>query len=167
MDDEKTCTGDSVRFRLCQSANCIQLVGIGWLFIVGQMNFPPKADCNIFSQHEQPWKTLSVEIRLHRDCDSRWVTDSALEVIIFDCGAVEVVYKMHKNNSEREGVLMVIAYDSIFGYVNIIIFQLSFWIIISESSEAVYEGLKNMLGFSYLAIPTRHTVRRVPYLHGI
>ena len=26
-------------------------------------------------------KTLSVVIRLHRDCDSRWVADSALEVI--------------------------------------------------------------------------------------
>ena len=25
-------------------------------------------------------KTLSVEIRLHRDCDSRWVTDSVPEV---------------------------------------------------------------------------------------
>ena len=63
---------------------------------------------------------------------------------------------------------MIVAYDSVFGYVNIIIFQLSFWVkIISESSEAVYEELKNMLGFSYLAIPTRHTVRRVPYLHGI
>ena len=63
---------------------------------------------------------------------------------------------------------MIIAYDYVFGYVNIIIFQLSFWEkIISESSEAVCEGLKNMLGFSYLAIPTRHEVRRVPYLHGI
>ena len=27
-------------------------------------------------------KTLSVEIRLHRDCDSRLVTDSVLEVIM-------------------------------------------------------------------------------------
>ena len=27
-------------------------------------------------------KTLSVDIRIHRDCDSRWVTDSVPEVII-------------------------------------------------------------------------------------
>ena len=33
-----------------------------------------------FSQ-AQPQKTLSVEIRLHRDCDSRWVADSVPEVI--------------------------------------------------------------------------------------
>lgn len=32
-----------------------------------------------FSQ-ERPQKTLSAEIRLHRDCDIRWVADSALEV---------------------------------------------------------------------------------------
>ena len=34
-----------------------------------------------FSQ-EQPQKTLSVEIRQHRDCDSRWVADSAPEVFM-------------------------------------------------------------------------------------
>ena len=34
-------------------------------------------------------------IRLHRDCDSRWVTDSALKVIRADCRAVKVVYKTH------------------------------------------------------------------------
>lgn len=38
----------------------------------------PNGGCR-FSQ-EQPQKTLSVEIRLHRDCDSRWVADSVLEV---------------------------------------------------------------------------------------
>ena len=70
-------------------------------------------------------------------------------------------------NKESEGVLMIIIYDSLFGYVNIV-FQLAFFLVIStKSSEEVYEGLKNMLGFSYLAIPTRHTVRIVPYLHGI
>ena len=40
-------------------------------------------------------KTLSVEIRLHRDCDSRWVTDSVLEVIMLTAGRSEVVYKAH------------------------------------------------------------------------
>ena len=44
------------------------------------LHFYLKADCR-FSQERQQ-KTLSVEIRLHRDCDSRWVTDSVPEVII-------------------------------------------------------------------------------------
>ena len=44
-------------------------------------------------------------------------------------------------------------------YFGIIIFQLVLWIgVITKSCEAVYEGCKNMLAFSYLAIPTRHEV---------
>ena len=53
---------------------------------------------------------------------------------------------------------MIIMYDALFGYVNIV-FQLTFFmILVTKSSEAVYEGCKNMLAFSYLAIPTRHEV---------
>ena len=33
------------------------------------------------NSHRQTAKTLSVEIKLHRDCDSRWVADSMPEVI--------------------------------------------------------------------------------------
>lgn len=42
----------------------------------------------------------------------------------------------------------------------IIIFQLAIFGIgiVSKSSEAVYEEIKNMLAFSYLAVPTRHEV---------
>ncbi len=59
---------------------------------------------------------------------------------------------------------MIIAYDSIFGYVNIIIFQLIRWIIVNSTQcwQAVLGYCKNMLGFSYLAIPTRHTVQIKP-----
>ena len=51
-----------------------------------------------FSQ-EQPKKTLSAEIRRHRDCDSRLVADSAPEVLscrtylVLACTLV--VYKAH------------------------------------------------------------------------
>lgn len=63
------------------------------------------------------------------------------------------------NLVESEGVLMIIAYDALFGYVNIIVFQLANRIALaSKSSEAVYEESKNMFAFSYPAIPTRHTV---------
>ena len=63
------------------------------------------------------------------------------------------------NLEESEGVLMIIAYDSLFGYVNIIVFQLANWIaIVSKSSEEVLKERKNTLAFSYLAIPTRHPV---------
>ena len=67
------------------------------------------------------------------------------------------------NFSESEGVLMVILYG-IFGCVDMIIFQLTERIaIVTKSSEAVYEGLlKDILAFSYLAIPTRHEVTCKP-----
>ena len=54
---------------------------------------------------------------------------------------------------------MIIAYDALFAYVNIIVFQLANRIaIVSKSSEAVLKESKNTLAFSYLAIPTRHPV---------
>ena len=58
---------------------------------------------------------------------------------------------------------MIITYDVMFGYVNTIIFQLSLRIgIVTKSCEAVNEEIKNMLAFSYLAIPTRHEVPAKP-----
>ena len=52
-----------------------------------------------FSQ-EQPQKTLSVVMRLHRDCDSRWVADRAPEVFMESPTSIlqktsAVVYKAH------------------------------------------------------------------------
>lgn len=64
---------------------------------------------------------------------------------------------------------MIIAYDSVFGYVNIIVFQLIKWIIVNstQSWKVVLGYCENMLGFSYLAIPTRHTVQIKPCLQDI
>lgn len=63
---------------------------------------------------------------------------------------------------------MICLYSALLGYVNIIIFQLNERIaIIEKSMKSVLGRCKNMLGFSYLAIPTRHEVPRVPYLQGI
>lgn len=53
---------------------------------------------------------------------------------------------------------MIIIYDVLFGCINIV-FQLAFFeIIFPKSSATVYEESKDMLAFSYLAIPTRHEV---------
>lgn len=61
---------------------------------------------------------------------------------------------------------MIIVHSAVFGCMGIIIFQLTEWIaIITKYSEAVSD-CNDMLGFSYLAIPTRHEVPRVPYVHG-
>ena len=49
----------------------------------------PNGGCRFLQ--EQPQKTLSVEIRLHRDCDSRWVADGVSEVSLFGI----VVYMTH------------------------------------------------------------------------
>lgn len=63
---------------------------------------------------------------------------------------------------------MIISYTAIFGIVNIIIFQITERIAIVEKSiKSVLGHCKNMLGFSYLAIPTRHEVTCKPYLHEI
>lgn len=60
---------------------------------------------------------------------------------------------------------MIIEHSAVFGCLGIIIFQLTEWIaIVTKSSEEV-KDCNDMLGFSYLAIPTRHEVPRVPYLH--
>ena len=66
----------------------------------------------------------------------------------------------HSNLEESEGFLMIITYDALVGYVNIIIFQLAIFgiVLATKSSEAVHEGCKDMLAFSVLAIPTRHEV---------
>lgn len=64
---------------------------------------------------------------------------------------------------------MIIAYDSVLGYVNIIVFQLIKWIIVNstQSWQVVLGYCENMLGFSYLAITTRHTVQIKPCLQDI
>lgn len=61
---------------------------------------------------------------------------------------------------------MIYLYSALFGYVNIIVFQLTERIAITEKSmKSVLGHCKNMLGFSYLAIPTRHEVPKMSYLH--
>lgn len=58
---------------------------------------------------------------------------------------------------------MIIVYNALFGNTKLIIFQLLLWVgALTKSSEAVYEECKNMLAFSYLAIPTRHEVSEKP-----
>lgn len=50
----------------------------------------------------------------------------------------------------------------------LIVFQLAIWIgvIFSKSSEAANRKYgKDLLGFSYQAIPTRHEVSEKPHLH--
>ncbi len=60
---------------------------------------------------------------------------------------------------------MIIEYSAVFGCLGIIIFQLTEWIAIVTKSSGAVNDCNDMLGFSYLAIPTRHEVPRVPYLH--
>lgn len=64
---------------------------------------------------------------------------------------------------------MIIMQSAVFGCMGIIIFQLTEWIaIVTKSSKAVLKEWKycnDVLGFLYLAIPTRHEVPRVPHLH--
>ena len=61
---------------------------------------------------------------------------------------------------------MIIAYDAVFGYANIIVFQLAGRIAITEKSmKSVLGHCIDMLGFSYNAIPTRHEAHEKPYLH--
>lgn len=61
---------------------------------------------------------------------------------------------------------MIIAFDAVFGYVNIIVFQLAERIALAEKSmKAVLGYCVDMLGFSYKAIPTRHEAHEKPYLH--
>ena len=59
---------------------------------------------------------------------------------------------------------MIIAYDVVFGYAEII-FQLTGQIAIAEKSmKSVIRNGNDMFGFSYLAIPTRHEEPSKPYL---
>ena len=61
---------------------------------------------------------------------------------------------------------MIIAYDAVFGFANIIVFQLAERIALTEKSmKSVLGHCIDMLGFSYNAIPTRHEVPGKPYLH--
>ena len=60
---------------------------------------------------------------------------------------------------------MIVAYDAIFGYISIIIFQLAGRIAITEKSmKSVLGHCSDMLWFSYNAIPTRHEVHEKPCL---
>lgn len=62
---------------------------------------------------------------------------------------------------------MIISYSVVFGIVNIIVFQLTRQIaIVEKSMKSVLGHCKNMLGFSYLAIPTRHEVSGELYPQG-
>ena len=65
-----------------------------------------------------------------------------------------VVYKAYRLKiCESEGVLMIIT------YFEIIVFHLIERIaLVTKSSEAVLRFCYDMLGFSYLAKPTRHEV---------
>ena len=61
---------------------------------------------------------------------------------------------------------MIIAYNAVFGCANIIVFQLAERIALAEKSmKSVLGRCIDMLGFSYPAIPTRHDVPEMPYLH--
>ena len=61
---------------------------------------------------------------------------------------------------------MIIAYDAVFGYANIIVFQLAERIALAEKSmKSVLGYCVDMLGFSYNVIPTRHEVTEKLYLH--
>lgn len=55
---------------------------------------------------------------------------------------------------------MIVVHDAIFGYVNMIIFQLTERIaLITKSSKAVFVKVRSdMLAFAYSALPTRHEV---------
>lgn len=60
---------------------------------------------------------------------------------------------------------MIILHDAMFGIAEIIIFQITKRIAITEKSmKSVLGDAKNMIRFSYLAIPARHEVTCEPYL---
>lgn len=63
---------------------------------------------------------------------------------------------------------MIIVYDEILGLVNVIVFQLPrLFSVITKSRKSVLGYCRDALGFSYLAIPTRHEVSDEPLLHGV
>lgn len=58
---------------------------------------------------------------------------------------------------------MIVVHDAIFGYVNMIIFQLTERIaLVAKSCKAVSEVRRDMLAFAYSALPTRHEVSSKP-----
>ena len=57
---------------------------------------------------------------------------------------------------------MIIQYDAVFGYISVIIFQLTE--LIATFKKSISGHCINMLGFSYLAIQTKHEVHRKLYL---
>lgn len=60
---------------------------------------------------------------------------------------------------------MIIQYDAVFGCISVIIFQLTDLIAIAEKSmKSVSRKCIDVLGFSYIAIPTRHEIHGKPYL---
>ena len=71
-----------------------------------------------------------------------------------------LVLDVGKNNPEREGVLMTIMYNSIFGHGAMLVFHLVEWIgRFAKSSEVVETGdSKDRLVFAVSAIPARHEV---------
>lgn len=58
-----------------------------------------------------------------------------------------------------EGVLMIVLYNSIFGYIGTIVFQLTLRIEnILNIGKSCYGAQADMLAFSYSAVPSRHEV---------
>ena len=58
---------------------------------------------------------------------------------------------------------MIVLHNVIFGYVNMIIFQLTERIaLVTKSCKAVSEVRRDMLAFAYSALPTRHEVSSKP-----
>lgn len=89
---------ETVAIIICKVPQGNRCFGVYQKMVYWLWDFYRMAACR-FSQ-EQPQKTLSVEIRLHRDCDSRWVADSALEVLMESLTNIlqktsAVVYKAH------------------------------------------------------------------------
>ena len=60
---------------------------------------------------------------------------------------------------------MIISYSALFGIMDIIVFQLTERIAVTEKSmKSVLGHCIDVLAFSYLAIPTRHEVPTKPCL---
>lgn len=58
---------------------------------------------------------------------------------------------------------MIVLYNSIFGYIGIIVFQLALWVaMIKNVGVSCYGAQVNMLAFSYSAVPSRHEVTCQP-----
>lgn len=63
---------------------------------------------------------------------------------------------------------MIVIYDEILGFVTTIVFHFPrVFSVIVKSKKTVLGYCRNALGFSYLAIPTRHEVSGMPLSHGV